>query len=121
MTRRPEGDSSPSTHLCERAAYRRRARTPAESSHALPRIFPQSGRNLRETFMQAMCLRTPNTQVEKMTRECQVELSLVNSAVRIYHQRGDQDEFTCGGRIARLETLSSRRSHISQPATRRRN
>jgi hypothetical protein len=23
--------------------------------------------------MQAMCLRTPNTQVEKMTRECQVE------------------------------------------------
>src|SRR5882762_7496948 len=99
MGRRPERDPSPSTHRCERAAYRR-ARTPAESSHSLPRIFLQSGRNLRETFMQAMRLRTPNTQVEKMTRECQVgtqfgaHLRAVLVAVaasvadRVYHREG---------------------------------
>src|SRR5438309_261520 len=49
MTRRPEGDSSPSTHLCERAAYRRRARTPAEPPHPsqnLPAVRTESSGNI---------------------------------------------------------------------------
>jgi hypothetical protein len=103
MGRRPERDSSPSTHRCERAAYRQ-ARKPAESSHFLPGIFLQSGRNLRETFMQAMRLRTPNTQVEKITRECQVGTQFgvhlravlvavaASGADRVYHRQGDQHE-----------------------------
>lgn len=55
MGRRPEADPNAGIHLCERPADRW-ARKSARSNHLLPGIFLQSGRNLRKTFMQAVCL-----------------------------------------------------------------
>jgi hypothetical protein len=116
MGRRPERDPSPSTHRCERAAYRR-ARTPAESSHFLPGIFLQSGRNLRETFMQAMCLRAPNTLVEKMTRECQVGTQ-IRVHLRVAERARQTD--TPGTGNPRMPARESVRSCRSGPRVRRR-